>query len=144
MRRPPQFSRAMVPATKPLQQIIVPARKPAEPSRRAWQEDGRFGAVLIVSVTLVNFILILLVGQLPVMMPVDESTSTPSSDTTIMPSATTNTEDGDITLYADPEVEARLDHQFDLNHLDPRRNELSISPQDIPAPEARALDKREQ
>lgn len=145
MRRPAQFSRARPaqPAAElvPQPQEPAPAALPAAAKPRAWQEDGRFGLILITTLAIVNLLLVQLLSFLPAATSRNENTTgTILFGVSAMPQAVKQ-DTSDITVYADPRAEGRLATEFDLNRLDPTQNELSVSPKDIPAPRARALDK---
>lgn len=107
---------------------------------RAWQEDARFGLVLILTLAAVNLLLIQLMSFLPAKKAHDENGGAVLFGSSSMPQAVKG-ESSDITVYADPDAHRRLANEFDLNRIDPEQNELSVSPRDIPAPRARALDK---
>ena len=151
MRRPATFA---APAALAEPSLLTPtSENHAAPSRaaqsarhatRLWHEDARFGLALIVALLMLNTLLGVLVPYLPIAAMKDEKPSgAVLFGSAAMPHAVRQ-EDPEVTSYLDPQSNQRLSRQFDLNQIDPEKNSLSISPQDVPPPRARALDKRPQ
>ena len=158
-RRPASFSRATAssapiaapaptvpPAptdTTPLKETALALRPPAAPTTTAWQEDARFGVVMLLLVLVVNLALIYGLPLLTVStphtpaIPLVTQTKAPS-----MPDAVGRTGAG-VTLYSQPETERRTSFLFDLHNASDQ-DTLSVSPYDVPVPTARALDSDEQ
>ncbi|MEJ0009931.1 MAG: hypothetical protein WDN72_05050 [Alphaproteobacteria bacterium] len=149
LRRPAQFSRAVpVPLAAeppPTPVANLPALATPTPAMgRAWQEDVRFGLALIVSLFFINLVMVWLVPHLP-------GTDAAADDAggngitfgnAVLPQEVTRSPSA-VTLYTEPNVDRNAGDQFDLNRLDPKTNNFSVSPKDIPAPKARALDGNE-
>ena len=150
-RRPASFSRASAPApastVSDVPTFITPEAAPlaplapkfkpiVPPERHAWQEDARFGIAMLLIVLLVNVLLVSLLRHLP-----DRAQDSPVTTIAKAPTMPQQIgEDGSgVTLYSQPEAERQTIEQLDLRNHD--GGELSVSPQDIPAPTARALDK---
>lgn len=100
----------------------------------------RFGLALIVSLFLFNLAFILLVPHMPVREnPVDESTGTAMFGNGSMPQAV-GREASHVTMYSEPDAEKTTADMFSLKNMDPKQNELSVSPKDIPVPTASPLE----
>jgi hypothetical protein len=140
MRRPAQFSGSLPAAIPALPAIAAAPTKPeTAPTRPAWQDDGRFGVALVLSILVVNIALMIL---LPRLGHTSEGSiaAPPSSISSVMPDIGNNVDGADnaaVTLYAPADAPRRT--SFDLGHLDDAQNKLSVSPRDVPAPRARAL-----
>lgn len=157
-RRPASFSstapRSAEPAPAsgeaPLALALPPA--PAAPSTalalhapagltitRAWQEDARFGMVMLGLVVVLNLTLAYALSLLPHQQPehptglVQTNAKAPT-----MPEAVSRPGSG-VVLYAQPESERRTPHFFNLHHQN-AGSTLSTSSEDMPVPTARALD----
>lgn len=144
LRRPAQFSRMAAPIarTTPEKTPKATASTPEQTRPAAsWQEDNRFGLVLIGLLVVANLALIFATPLL-----VHDGTGTPASSVTIvsgtaMPSAMT-TERQRITMYSDPEMLQENERRMDLNQLPPEHNDFSVSPYEVPPPEARAFGEQ--
>lgn len=151
-RRPASFSRAAPPAAAmaepaPAQAahsstdlVLRPEPIPASTAHRpetAWQEDARFGVAMLVLVLLVNLALIYGLPLLPRPSPASPTEQVVKIPT--MPDAMGSTPAG-VTLYSQPAEERRT--VFDLHQSGGEQNALSVSPDDIPAPQARPLSRQ--
>ncbi len=152
-RRPASFSRP-APGAGP---IAAPAAAPiptstdaleplaaTQPNRvptlvtNAWQEDARFGVVMLVLVLLVNLALVYGLPLLPhgnVVRGNDQITFKAPT----MSDAVGRTP-ASVTLYSQPEEERRTIYMLDLHNTASQQGVLSVSPNDTPPPIARALD----
>lgn len=149
-RRPASFSRATVPSA-PVAVPVESASEPASPlpnratkhqlpatiatTETPWQEDARFGIVMLVLILLVNLALVYGLPLLPASSAQDGPTQVAAKAPT-MPNAI-NRRTNDVTLYSQPEEERRTIYLLDLHSTS---DALSVSPMDIPPPTARALD----
>ncbi len=146
-RRPASFSRADMPPALP-EPGPMPTDIPAiarrveknEPSGAAWQEDTRFGIAMLLLVLIVNVLLVYGLAHLPGGRHELAATEMPAKESP-MPPVADDAESG-VTLYSQPEAEQRTIEQLDLRNHD--GGTLSVSPQDIPAPTARALDDKDE
>lgn len=143
-RRPASFSRTAVAEELTSEKIdATPMHAPARGKRPVlnftpWQEDARFGIVLLVLIALVNMAL---VYGLP-LLPQEALSSSPTqveAKAPSMPRVTGNSGDT-VTLYSQPDRERRTIYLLDLRNTASEQNALSVSPHDIPPPVARALD----
>lgn len=146
-RRPASFSRppsedgpVAVPAASEKLPVPVPAAAAASttPHGTPWQEDARFGIALLIVVVIINTAL---VWGLP-LLPDHTVRSGPTQVTAkapTMPDAI-GREEGHVTLYSQPEEERRTIYLLDLRNTS-EQNTLSVSPYDIPAPRARAIER---
>ena len=140
-RRPASFSRPAPTELLPSDAIgtepSLPPFRPVHAAPAAWQEDARFGIVMLLILLLVNVLLVYGLAHLP-----DRPRGTDIADVTPKASSMPQEMAGDhgsVTLYSQPEAEQQTIDQLDLRSHD--GGPLSVSPQDIPAPTARALDK---
>lgn len=152
-RRPASFSRG-TPQAEPLAPAaaaapadtvpaFLPALVPAAPAERVWQEDARFGAVMLVLVLLVNIALVYGLPLLPVTLASSGPTQVTAKSPT-MPDAIGRANPGSsVTLYSQPAEERRTIYLLDLRNTSSEQDRLSVSPYDTPPPEARALDDHE-
>lgn len=136
LRRPAHFS-----GTNPLHEIIspepvsIPLFPPkAEFSTTSWQDDGRFGLVLLAIVAIINISLMLWLPHMHHLAVKDISYDI--HDDAVAERADRKAQ---VTLYAQPASEWRSPQIYDLRNLPPEQNALSVSPNDIPAPRAKTL-----
>lgn len=147
LRRPAQFSRksapvVAVPDTTPLVVSTPRVAKQAPVSTAtAWQEDGRFGVMLIVVVALINLLLSLLLPLIGKPQHAGNTlrTTTINSNAS-MPSAMSTGQPSGVTVYSDPTDAAARDG-MDIDQLPEDYNEFTTSPKDMPAPTARRVDE---
>ena len=106
-----------------------------------WQEDVRFGIVLVLLLLAFNVLLIAFMPSLPTFsersLPMESSAqlgSMPVQVPTTIPGSPA------VTFYAQPEQNKSDYKPHDLPYEDSTQNSLSISPQDFPAPVARPLE----
>ncbi|MFA6920721.1 MAG: hypothetical protein WC216_02670 [Gallionella sp.] len=104
----------------------------------AWQEDARFGVAMLIIIVLVNAALVYGLPLLPATNS-DNSPSQVAGKAPTMPSAMSTRNEG-VTMYSQPEQERRTIYLLDLRNAASEQNALSVSPNDIPPPTARALD----
>jgi hypothetical protein len=144
-RRPVSFSRTSphqtdVPLLEPTSEPLQLARPSSLPAMRephlSWQEDARFGVVMLVLVVLVNIALMvglpLLPASEPNILPMQVNAKAPSMPVAVgKPSS-------EVTIYSQPDEERRTIYMLDLQNTSSQQ--LSVSPYDTPAPTARALD----
>lgn len=159
-RRPASFSStatrsaepapAPAPSEAPLALALPPA--PAAPSTalalhapagltitRAWQEDARFGMVMLGLVVVLNLTLAYTLSLLPHQQPENPTGLVrTNAKAPTMPEAVSRPGSG-VVLYAQPESERRTPHFFNL-HYQNDNGTLSTSADDMPVPTARALD----
>ena len=122
---------------------VIPTAAPRSHNTRVWYEDTRFGLLLIVTLVLLNGLLGALVPYLShTVMKQEIENDTILLGDSALPEA--KRQESRVTTYADPTAAARLRTQFDLEEMNPAQNALSVSPHDIPAPRARALDRNDE
>lgn len=148
-RRPASFSRpqpgggSVAPATDevlltPSVPVTPATVRPVVPTPTPWQEDARFGVAMLVLVLLVNLALVYGLPLLPSGQYPSEGPKQAIAKAPTMPDAMGRR--GGVTLYSQPEEERRTIYLLDLRNTS-EQNTLSVSPHDIPAPTARALDE---
>lgn len=147
LRRPTQFSHKAAPPPAPA--ISLPPLPAAPPAARpatlptvigtSWQEDGRFGALLILIVLLVNVLLAFTLPYLGHPVQVEAASKVTLSNSNAMPSAVSSGTTP-ITVYSEPKALDDTENSMDLNTLPEEHNSFTTSPDDVPAPAARALE----
>ena len=143
MRRPATFSAAAHnnPLPFELLKISPVVEHVASTHLRPWQDDGRFGMTLLAIVVVINLVLALAIPT-----PQRSNTAFEEKVTVItesgnfMPAANTAAH-APVTTYAQPEDSRRSGQFFDLQQMSPTQNVLDVSPHDVPAPNAQALDQ---
>lgn len=151
LRRPAQFSRKADPLVSDAAPISTPAAPSLSPvpvsTARSivkfapgWQDDGRFGVAIIFCLVLFNVVLAFTLSHTP-----RETVSSGPSTVTLMnnasmPSAVRHGPDSGVTVYSEPRTPGE-GSSMDLEELSDEHNDFSVSPNDIPAPTARALDE---
>ena len=144
MRRPATFSTPSGASQLPFELLkIAPVVEHiATPQQRPWQDDSRFGMALLGIVLVINLLLAIAIPapHRDTVAFTEKAVSTNDSGN-FMP-APTSGEHAPITIYAQPEDGRRSTQFFDLRQIPPSQNSLSVSPKDIPAPTAQALDQQ--
>lgn len=143
-RRPASFSRSEPDAEAPLPPALpkiaaapkLPAIPPSHP--HAWQEDARFGIVMLLLVLLVNLALAYGLPYQPAARIVTEPTQV-EAKAPAMPSAIGH-ERNRVTTYAQPDGERRTIRQLDLREADLPDDSVTV---DTPAPVAKPLEEGE-
>lgn len=141
-RRPASFARESgqsppPPAETRILPITATEARATELPTTPWQEDTRFGIVLLVLIAIVNAAL---VYGLPLLKHHETiATEQAATKSPTMPNALNR--DGNVTLYAQPEHERRTIYLLDLRNTKGEENALGTSPDDMPVPTARALDQ---
>ncbi len=149
-RRPASFSRgtptpmAAMPAPsseadtpKLTARTALPALALHGPAHTAWQEDARFGVVMLVLVLLVNIALVYGLSHLPTGTTATPGPTQVTAKAPSMPQAVNRSDNG-ITFFTQPSEARRTLQQFNLRSKEVGTS-LSVSPQDFPAPTARPL-----
>jgi hypothetical protein len=148
LRRPSQFSH--VPATPaeapPEQQLpaLLPNARPAPAATvsHGWQEDSRFGLLLIAVLVVVNGALALLLPLLPAPDFHSEPNTLQQNTQATMPSSHAKATKEPITIYAEPRTRTR-DDGMSLDSLPSDYNIFETEPATLPVPRARSIDESE-
>ncbi len=145
MRRPATFSAPSHQGPLPFEMLKIPpvVEHVATPQYRPWQDDGRFGIALLAIVVIINVLLAVAIPS-PHRAPISfaEKATIAHSDNDSFMAAPTTKEHATVTIYAQPSDDRRSTQFFDLRQLPSSQNSLSVSPHDMPAPNAQALDQR--
>lgn len=149
MRRPPQFSRkpeiaaplaaAPISTADPLPAMAPPAA-PRASFQPGWQEDGRFGVLVIACLLLFNILLAFTLANIPHRTADRGPATVTLMNNASMPSAIRRPQAANVTVYSEPKLLSESS-SMDLENLPEEHNDFSVSPRDVPAPTARALDE---
>lgn len=159
LKRPAQFSRTSAPMPQPSTNLDETAdeRRAAErrsTDRRAgakaltirlpslpWQEDGRFGMILILTIAAINVVLALALTrqQAPTMLQHSAPDISLRANNVSMPAMNRNS-DSAVTVYSEPGTLEESARTMTLDALSKNDNDFSIPADQSPPPVARALD----
>lgn len=120
----------------------TPRSSSSTPAHMPWQEDGRFGMVMIAVLVLVNIVLSL---TLPLVGPQrrnEQPRTATLSNSTAMPATHRLRAPSTIRIYSDT-TPRQAEDGWDLNSLAEDYNHFVTQPESIPAPAARALAEQD-
>jgi zona occludens toxin (predicted ATPase) len=138
MRRPSRFSSA-VPAETPPAPVAAPAAaSPLPRSTSRWQQDPSFGVWLLLFLLLFNLGLAGVFSLLTPSNPKPISIRAGTTDT-----AHDSATSAPVVMYRDSAGSTSASQGFDLNRVPPEQNALSVSPNAMPVPKARAMSADE-
>ena len=143
MRRPATFSSTAHSNPLPFELLKISpiVEHVASSHLRPWQDDGRFGMTLLVIVVVINLVLALAIPTPQrINAAFEEKVTVFTESGNFMPAANTEGH-ASVTTYAQPEDSQRSGPFFDLRQMPTTQNTFEISPNDIPAPNAQALDQ---